>query len=323
MSFPGSTWSALTHAALREILRQPITLILAAGATTGILLLPVITTQTLGETQQVVTGGALALQFLFGVLLAGTAACHSISGDLRRGTAATVLSKPVSRTAFFLARFAGLALALLAFSALTTLATLIAAAVAAEAFHLHWPLWVGTIGAMAGAFAWAGLLNYLHRRPFPSDAFGLLLVALAAPAAWVAFRGGPADPAMGTAAATLDPELLPLCALLTLALLVMGGLALAFSTRMELVPTVALCSVIFVLGLMSDYLFGRAAPHSRTAAVLYAALPNWQHYWLADSRYLEQPVPWAYVGAAARHAAVYLTGVLALGVASFQRREVG
>jgi ABC-type transport system involved in multi-copper enzyme maturation permease subunit len=263
------------------------------------------------------------VQFFFGVLLAGTAACHSMSGDLRRGTAATVLSKPVSRTGFFLARFAGLALALLAFSALTTLATLIAAAVAAEAFHLHWPLWLSALGAMAGAFAWAGLLNYLHRRPFPSDAFGLLVIALAVAATWAALRGGAEDPATGLTTVSLDPELLPLCALIALALVVMGGIALAFSTRMELVPTVALCSVIFVLGLMSDYLFGRAAPSSRVAAALYAALPNWQHYWLADARYLEKPVPWTYVGAVVGHAAVYLTGVLALGAASFQRREVG
>src|SRR5436309_7511304 len=37
------------------------------------------------------------------------------------------------------------------------------------------------------------------------------------------------------------------------------GLALACSTRFEMIPTLAICTGIFLLGLMSDYLFGRRA----------------------------------------------------------------
>src|SRR5439155_1656042 len=47
--------------------------------------------------------------------------------------------------------------------------------------------------------------------------------------------------------------------LILFALLVLAGLALACSTRFEMIPTLAICTGIFLLGLMSDYLFGRRA----------------------------------------------------------------
>jgi hypothetical protein len=40
---------------------------------------------------------------------------------------------------------------------------------------------------------------------------------------------------------------------------VLAGLALACSTRFDLIPTLAICSAFFLLGIMSDYLFGRRA----------------------------------------------------------------
>ena len=39
----------------------------------------------------------------------------------------------------------------------------------------------------------------------------------------------------------------------------LAALAIACATRLDLIPTLAICSALFVLGLMSDYLFGRRA----------------------------------------------------------------
>ncbi len=80
---------------------------------------------------------------------------------------------------------------------------------------------------------------------------------------------------------------------------------------------------MFLAGLMSDYLFGRIAAENRIAAVLYAVLPNWQHFWMTDALTGEAGIPWLYVGRTALYAAFYLAGVLCWGIVAFRRMELG
>jgi hypothetical protein len=63
----------------------------------------------------------------------------------------------------------------------------------------------------------------------------------------------------GEAPNDVDWRLAPASVLILFALLVLAGVALACSTRFEMIPTLAICSAVFLLGLMSDYLFGRRA----------------------------------------------------------------
>ena len=57
----------------------------------------------------------------------------------------------------------------------------------------------------------------------------------------------------------VDWRLVPAAILILFALWILAALALACSTRWEVIPTLAICSAFFLLGLMSDYLFGRRA----------------------------------------------------------------
>jgi len=88
------------------------------------------------------------------------------------------------------------------------------------------------------------------------------------------------------------------------------------------VPTLAICSVVFLLGLMSDYLFGRVAAQNKLAAFLYAVLPNWQHFWMTDALSGDGTIPWVYVVRVAGYALFYLAGVLCWGILAFRRMEV-
>ncbi|MGH7972429.1 MAG: hypothetical protein ACREIC_27265, partial [Limisphaerales bacterium] len=47
--------------------------------------------------------------------------------------------------------------------------------------------------------------------------------------------------------------------LILFAVWILAGLALACSTRLDIIPTLAICSALFLLGIMSDYMFGRRA----------------------------------------------------------------
>jgi hypothetical protein len=47
--------------------------------------------------------------------------------------------------------------------------------------------------------------------------------------------------------------------LILFALWILAALALACSTRFDMIPTLAICSALFLLGIMSDYIFGQRA----------------------------------------------------------------
>jgi ABC-type Fe3+-siderophore transport system permease subunit len=57
----------------------------------------------------------------------------------------------------------------------------------------------------------------------------------------------------------VDWRLVPAAVLILFALWILAALALACSTRFDMIPTLAICSALFLVGIMSDYLFGRRA----------------------------------------------------------------
>jgi hypothetical protein len=103
--------------------------------------------------------------------------------------------------------------------------------------------------------------------------------------------------------------------------LVLAAIALALITRLDLVPTLAVCTVIFLAGLMTDYLLGHAAKTSYLAAFAYNLIPNWEHFWLADALAGDGTIPWLYVGRVTVYAIFYLIGTLSLGMLSFRNVE--
>jgi hypothetical protein len=303
-----------------ETLRQPICLLLVATCVLFITILPFFLTHTMGEEGKLVRDSALAFHFVCGLVLGSYASCTSITREIRHGTAAAVLSKPVHRSTFFLAKFTGIGVVMLLFSAAVTIATLLSARAAAESFHIDWWAAGPLLAATPLAFALAGLKNYFTRQPFVSNAFGLLLFALVIAFVVTAFVGE--DGAWGTFGSAVPWPIAPGSVLVTLAILVLCAIAAALSTRLDALSTLALCSVVFMVGLMSDYLFGRHAAASHVAAFFYAVIPNWQHFWAADALTAGGTVPWSYVARVGVYALLYLAGVLCLGILAFRRMEI-
>lgn len=312
---------AIASLTLRDMVRQPLTLLLTTIAVAGTGLLPLLTTHTLDEGEKIIADSALALHFFLGLLLAGTAACQSLSTDLRRGTAAAVLSKPVGRPLFFTAKFAGLAAGMVVFSAIMTPATMMSARVVAVPFFWDWRVEVPLLLSIPLAYAAAATVNFFTRRPFVADAWYLLLLGVAGAffyAGWQPREGiAPAHFGAFYAAPMLGANLL-----IGIALLLLAAIALTLATRLQLTPTVAVVGAVFLAGLTSDYLFGRQAERNAVAAIAHALLPNWQHFWMADAVNLGTPIPGRYIAAAGLYAGLYLTGVLALGIVLFDTAEV-
>ena len=247
---------------------------------------------------------------------------------MRRGTAATVLSKPVSRELFFLAKYAGIAAVVMAFSTCAGVATLVSERVSIR--FLSTPGLVGYImdsqtGVMllfapAAAYLAAAFLSFRTRRPFRGLAFWFLVIALLATLLACGFfdragRFAPFD-------TRVQWRIVPVSLLLMQALLVLAAIALGLSTRLTTAPTLTICCIVFVIGLMSDHLFGRHAATSSVCALLHAVIPNWQHFWVSDALRKGGTVPWPYLANALLYAVTYGAAVICLGILSFRRAEV-
>ena len=303
-----------------EAIRQPICLLLTTTGIVFVTLMPVLIMHTMGEAQKVIQDSALAFQFVCGLLLGGYAASAALGHEIRHGTVASILSKPVGRELFFLAKFCGVTLLLLLYALGMTVATLLSARMTTDAYQLDWWVGVPLFVAPAVTFALAGLINYYTRRPFVSNAFGLLILAMV-----IIFVATGFVDAQGNVVpwGTMVPwRILPAIVLVTMAIIILAAVAVALTTRLETVPTLAVCSVLFLLGLMSDYLLGRHVAQSKLAAVAYGLIPNWQHFWVVDALTNEGAIPWSYVLQTGVYAAFYLSGVLGLGILAFRRIEI-
>ena len=124
--------------------------------------------------------------------------------------------------------------------------------------------------------------------------------------------------------AAVDWRIVPAAILILFALWILAALALACSTRFDMIPTLAICSGLFLLGIMSDYLFGRRADSgSWWASVLYTVTPNWQLFWLADAIDSgKSTFHWGYVGKAFAYGLAYGGAALAIAVLLFEDREL-
>lgn len=303
-----------------DILRQPVILLLVAACIVLIGILPLMVMFTFGEEERLVRDGALAFQFVFGLLICGTAAAFALYKEVTGGGAALVLCKPVGRATFFLAKYTGVLAILLVFSSLALIAALFSVRLAMFGVREDWRGALLFFASVPAAFALAAAVNYWFRRPFMSQTFWFMLVCL--PAALLIAAGIDPGGHVCRFGAFLQWKLVPAMSLIALAVAVLAAIALALSTRLPPVQSLTACGMVFILGLLSDYLLAQASLHSFWAALGYGLLPNWQDFWLADALAGMGTIPWDYVRQAGVYAALYTAGVLCLGLLSFRNVEI-
>ena len=321
-------FAAVAGLTAAEAARQPICLLLAATCVLLIGLTPLLVMYKFGEDGKLVRDSALAYHLVFGLFIAGYSAASCLAREMKSGTASAILSKPVSRELLFLAKFFGVSVVVLLFSLCATGATLLSERVAEKfvftgdlvGYVMDWRTGRLLLAAPFAALLTAALINYLGGRTFGSSAFALLLLFVLL----AFFVSGFYDRTGGLASFDFRVQwrILPASCLVTMALIVLSAIALSLSSRLQAVPTLTLCASLLVLGLMSDYLFGRACDTSRLSAFIYAVLPNWQHFWACDALNGGRAIPWSYVLNVAVYGAAYSAGVLCLGALSFKHAEM-
>ena len=306
-----------------ELVRQPVFLLLVTASSVFEIFLATPFYFAFGDEPKLVKNSVLAVMLLAGLFSAVLSASASLAREIRSGTVLAVLSKPIGRAQFLLAKYMGLMAALTVVTYINGVAALIASRMTFDAYG---DTDIGAVlifgGAVLAAYLLAGFSNFFLRRPFASDAV-FALVVMVTFAAVIIFNFTKQTQSMGTAA-YVDWRLVPAALLVLFALWILAAIALAASTRLDVIPTLAICSALFLVGLMSDYLFGRRADQgSWWGTVLYTVIPNWQNFWLADALDSGRSTfHWGYVTKAFTYAACYIGAILAVAVTLFEDREL-
>lgn len=312
-----------------ETLRQPVYTVIIVAALFLFLISPSLTMFTLSDDNKLLRELGLSTLFLASLFIAIFSASGAVAEEIENKTISTVLSKPVQRPIFIIAKFLGVAAAVTLAHYICTIALLMAIrhGVLETVNDTHdWTVISAAAIAITAAFLLSAFFNYVYDWKFSSTAIVLLAVFATLGMVFLYFidRNWQFNPQNnGINALDVYGALL-----LLLAAYIIVALAVAFSARFNIVVTLSACIGIFLLGLVSDYAFGRFADAYIWARVGRFLVPNLQIFWISDAIYesgedSQIVVPLKYVLISATYTICYTTAILLSGIALFQKRQVG
>lgn len=316
---------AVTRNAFVESIRQPFFIVWICVIGLGMLINPYLAAYTFEDDNKLATDMGLSMLLLGGLVLAAFTAAGVISREIENRTALTVISKPIARPTFILGKFFGVAGALVLAWWNWSLLHLIALRQGAfSTAGTPWDFPVLILGSLAilGALGVAVGLNYLFHRHFGA-AFAKWL-GLLLPIAYVIILSFDHGFSPQSPLTDVEPGVLMAMFFVLQAVFLFAAIAVAASTRLGQVSTLVICLVVFLLGLSSDYIFGKGASEGVLIhEVLYATVPNLGFHWLADA--LTQGtiggIGLAYLTRVSLYTLFLVIGLLGLAVALFQTRN--
>ncbi len=279
---------------------------------------------TMSDDNKLLREIGLSTLFLTSLFIAIFSASGAVAQELENKTITTVLTKPVQRPIFIIAKFFGVAAAVVLAHYICTIALLMAIrhGVLETVNDPHdWTVLATTAVVIVAVFLLSAFFNYAYEWKFSSTAIVLTGIFATLGIVFLVFidrqwQFNPRD--NGINAVDIYGSVL-----LLLAAIIIVALAVALSARFNIVVTLSACIAIFLLGLVSDYAFGRFAETQLWAKIGRFLVPNLQIFWISDAIYEGSQVPVKYILISASYALCYTTAILALAIALFQRRQVG
>ena len=258
-----------------ESIRQPIYLVMVGVGIVALVINPGLSTFTLKDDNAFLIDMGLATIFLAGLLIAAFIATSVLTREIENKTVLTVVSKPVGRPVFVFGKYLGVTASLFVATTILAAAFLLTkrhGALQTARDEIDYPVVVfGTIALLlsVGIGVWC---NYFYGWVFTSTTVvALWFLSLAAwfgtvlvDKEWnvqlfVVHTDDHGDVVAAGLSPDLDFQMLLALAGVFMALAIIASVAIAASTRLGQVMTVFTCILVFMLGLLSDTLFGKRA----------------------------------------------------------------
>ncbi len=272
-----STLWTIGKNAFLEIIRQPVYAILLAMGLALIAFSPAVTMFSMVSDVKLMVDMGLATILMLGVVMSVLGASQVISREIESETAGAVLSKPVGRLTFVVGKFLGVSLASFQTSLLLGIMLLTAVRMGVPTsaqYHMDYPALLAELAPALGAVGLGIYANYFYRWNFTSTA-----MTLAVPFYILAFIAlllvGP------DGGVQVIPEIfnerhagmVAVAALLVaLGVWALASVAVAASTRLNVVLNVIVCLAVFFTGMTAKFLFGWAGTAPVTAHEVVAVL---------------------------------------------------
>lgn len=307
-----------------ETLRQPIYAVIIIFALLLMLLAPAVSMYTLDEDIKLLRELGLSTLFLAGLFIAVFASTGAITEEIESGTITTVLSKPISRPVFVIGKFFGILGAVTLAHALITMAFLMVTrhgVMETANDSYDWTVISAALVVVLGTLTVTAFLNFVYGWNFPAT--GILLGTILSSFAMVFLFFVDKEWHFNPADNHFEKFDIIASILLLFAVYLLVALAILLSTRFNEVLTLTGCVAFFLLGLISDWVFGRFAAEHIWAKIGAILTPNLQIFWVSDAIYETGVVPIGYLWQAGSYTLLYAAGILALAIALFQNRQVG
>ncbi len=307
-----------------ETLRQPVYAIIIIAALFLFFISPSLTMYTMSDDNKLLREIGLSTLFLTSLFIAIFSASGAVAEEIENKTITTVLSKPVQRPIFIVAKFFGVTAAVLLAHYICTIALLMSirhGVLETASDTLDWTVISTAAVVVVAASLLSAFFNYAYDWKFSSTAIVLTGILGTLGIVFLSFidRNWQFNP-QNNGINALDVYG---AVLLLLAAIIIVALAVALSARFNIAVTLSACIGIFLLGLVSDYTFGRFAETQLWAKIGRVLVPNLQVFWIADAIYEGSEVSVKYIVISASYALCYTTAILFLAIALFQRRQVG
>lgn len=306
-----------------ETVRQPVYAVILLISLILLVLSPSITMYSIDDDNKLLREICLSTLFLSGLFIAIFSAAGAIAAELDSKTAATLLCKPVPRAVFVIGKFIGVAIAVVLAHYICTLAMMLVmrhGVMQTASDDMDWTVITVAAITIITAFSAGAFFNFSWDWSFPSStivtgtivgSLGTLFLVFFD----ISWKFNPAEN-------KFDVFDVYSSVLLLLAIIIIVALAIMFSTRFNIVITLLFCVGVFLLGLISDYVFGRFAEVQLWAKIARVLVPTLQPFWISDAIYEKSTIPGIYIAKTAIYALCYTCGILSIATALFQTREV-
>jgi ABC-type transport system involved in multi-copper enzyme maturation permease subunit len=266
------------------------------------------------------------------LLITAFSASNAIGREIENATALTVLSKPVDRATFVLAKFAGVAAAVtVAFylASLGYLMTVRHGVMSSVREQADMPVIVLGALSIACAFVVAVAGNYLFGWTFTSTMVYSLLITMSVAMLtlssvakqWTLVPFGADVNQHGKILWPFRWQIFASLALIYLAILILVSVAVAASSRLGQIATILTTLGVLFVGSVHAALFGRYGQLAPIRALGWS-LPKLPIFYKLHAMTNDIPIPAGYVALASLYALLYIAGVLCIAMALFQTRQL-